>query len=181
MRLRDSTSQRVTPPESVNCNVCGLLSSTVPSGKKRMAGKLLNVVGEPMPTFSTAICNVVIHRQLFRLRIAGLARRFLLQSVGVLFFVHPSTIGMPSETARLWAACISENSRRASESSARPRMKFAIAGAASDVMTTSSARTRISSISVNRAVLNVNVHRWLAIRIRKQHVTCIGLASVQHI
>ena len=55
---------------------------------------------------------------------------------------------MPSETARLWPACISANSRRASESSARPRMKFDIAGAASDVMTTSSARTRINSISV---------------------------------
>ena len=41
---------------------------------------------------------------------------------------------MPSETARLWAACISAINRRASESSARPRMKFDIAGAASDVM-----------------------------------------------
>ena len=56
--MRDSINQREMPAESVNCNVCGLFSSTVPSGKNRIAGKLLNVAGVPKPTFSTAICNV---------------------------------------------------------------------------------------------------------------------------
>ena len=55
---------------------------------------------------------------------------------------------MPSETARLCAACISANSPRASEPSARPRMNPDIAGTAMDVTITSSASTRINSINV---------------------------------
>ncbi len=64
-----------------------------------------------------------------------------------------SIIGAPSETARLWPACISAASRRASESSARPRTKFDSAGAASDVAITSSASTRISSTSVKPEII----------------------------
>src|ERR1019366_8000701 len=72
---------------------------------------------------------------------------------------------MPSETARRWAACISADSRRASESSARPRMNRDIAGAAMDVMITSSARTKISSMSVKPEITLILV-RLLVLKLK---------------
>ena len=76
-------------------------------------------------------------------------------------------IGIPSETARLCAACISANSRRDSDLNARPRMNFDIAGTAMDVIITNNASTRISSISVKpeppphpRAYSQTQIRGW---------------------
>ncbi len=57
-------------------------------------------------------------------------------------------IGIPSETARLCAACINEMIRTDSESKARPRINRDMLGTAMDVMITSSASTKINSIKV---------------------------------
>ena len=81
----------------------------------------------------------------------------LIASIGLSTGLHPdfgsgyyqhSIIGIPSETARLCAMCISENNRRASVSNARPRINFENDGAAKDVKITKSDSTKINSINV---------------------------------
>ena len=97
---------------------------------------------------STAICNVESTVSFSAFASPFCAARFGREAVAARFSLIHSIIGAPSETARLCAACISATNRRDSESSARPRMNRDIAGAAMDVMITSSASTRISSTSV---------------------------------